>query len=58
MDTSQTASGRAASVHVRDLSVAFGALPVLDKLNLDGFVAGSPRMYQNVAEMMRVLGDS
>jgi multiple sugar transport system ATP-binding protein len=35
MDTSQTASGRAASVHVRDLSVAFGALPVLDKLNLD-----------------------
>lgn len=31
---------------------------LLEKLNLDGFVAGSPRMYQGVAEMMRVLGDS
>lgn len=31
---------------------------LLEKLNLDGFVGGSPRMYQEVAEMMRVLGDS
>lgn len=31
---------------------------LLDKLNLDSFVAGSPRMYQEVADMMRVLGDS
>jgi len=31
---------------------------LLEKLNLDGFVGGSPRMYQEVVEMMRVLGDS
>jgi len=31
---------------------------LLEKLNLDGFVAGSPRMYQGVADMMRALGDS
>jgi phosphonate transport system substrate-binding protein len=31
---------------------------LLDKLNLDSFVVGSPRMYQEVADMMRVLGDS
>lgn len=30
---------------------------LLDKLNLDGFVEGTPKLYDGVAEMMRDLGD-
>lgn len=30
---------------------------LLDKLNLDGFVEGAPKLYDGVAEMMRNLGD-
>ena len=30
---------------------------LLAKLNLDGFVAGSPELYSAVAAMMRELGD-
>ena len=30
---------------------------LLDKLNLDGFVEGSPKLYDGVADMMRELGD-
>ena len=30
---------------------------LLDKLNLDGFVAGSPGLYKGVTDMMRDLGD-
>ncbi len=30
---------------------------LLDKLNLDGFVAGTPKLYEGVADMMRDLGD-
>ena len=30
---------------------------LLDKLNLDGFVAGTPSLYEGVADMMRDLGD-
>lgn len=30
---------------------------LLDKLNLDGFVAGTPSLYDGVADMMRDLGD-
>ena len=30
---------------------------LLQKLNLDGFVAGSPALYEGVADMMRALGE-
>ena len=30
---------------------------LLAKLNLDGFIAGSPSLYKNVTDMMRELGD-
>lgn len=30
---------------------------LLDKLNLDGFVEGAPRLYKGVTDMMRELGD-
>jgi phosphonate transport system substrate-binding protein len=30
---------------------------LLDKLNLDGFVAGSPDLYKAVTAMMRDLGE-
>jgi phosphonate transport system substrate-binding protein len=30
---------------------------LLEKLNLDGFVAGSPKLYKGVADMMRDLGE-
>jgi len=30
---------------------------LLDRLNIDGFVTGSPRMYDDVAKMMRAFGE-
>ncbi len=30
---------------------------LLEKLNLDGFVAGTPELYQGVAQMMKALGE-
>ena len=31
---------------------------LLERLNLDGFIAGGPELYEGVAEMMRVLGET
>ena len=47
--------------HMQDILLGMANEPqgraMLERLNLNGFITGTPRLYDRVAEMMRLFGE-